>query len=258
MRKIALIVLFIFVLGVMGVQALEVEKAVEDENLLGRISLVEGSVKIKYPDGDKFVEANLGSRILVDSLLKVAKDGKVEICYLDGSFIRFKAGSRVQFKKRSLRLYTGKVWLRVMKLGKKFEVVTPTFVAGVRGTVFTVAAGDKKGQTGEVSVYEGTVYSKVDDKSVDVTAGNHVVIESNGTIGNITKNSGNFDPDFKELDWQASDRQSAYKRYLMLLLKGVDAEKLNSKASEEILKERKKLPEVQNAYFTYESFEEGL
>ncbi len=246
MKRAIFTLLFIFVTGLFLAGGASAEAV-----LLGKVSLVEGKVMVKDPAEDEFVQVTMGTKIKTSFLLKVPENGKAEICYTDGAIIRFRAGSKVQFKMNSLRLFTGKVWCRVIKAGKKFEVVTPTFVAGVRGTVFTVET--EKKQDGKVNVYEGTVYSKTEVQNVDVEAGTGVEVADEGTISEA-KEIPPVDAEFAEANWQARDKVTAYKRYIMLLLKGIEAAELNSGAAEKELMKRKKLPEVENAFFTYQSF----
>lgn len=247
MKRIALLAVLALLLSVIP--------GIADDVLLGRASLVIGEAEYKNPAGadDEFMPLAIGTEIHTGYLLKVPDDGKVEICYLDGAIIRFKGGSRVQFQLNALRLFTGKVWLRIVKSGNKFEVITPTFVAGVRGTVFAVEA--KRKEAGSVSVYEGTVYSRTKQKSVDVTAGHIVKIAPTGDMGSPEVLAQQRDAYFAEDNWQAYDRNSAYRRYMMLLLKGIDSQELSNGSAEGELKTRKKLPEVQNAIWTYESYQ---
>jgi hypothetical protein len=222
--------------------------------LLGRTSLVIGDVQFKDPATEEdFHPLVMGQEIKTGFLLKVPENGRAEVCYLDGAIIRFKSGSKVQFQLTSLRLFTGKVWCRVIKHGQKFEVVTPTFVAGVRGTVFAVEAGRK--DQGEVAVYEGTVYSKTNMANVDVTAGNGIKVSPTGEMTPPAKLETLIDADFSEDKWQAYDRKSAYKRYMMLLFKGIDPVDLESGKAEAELVTRKKLPEVQHADWTYKTYQ---
>lgn len=225
--------------------------AAGEDVLLGRVSLVSGKAQCKLPTADAFEQVKVGAEVRNGTLLQVPEDGRVEVCYSDGAVIRFKGGSKVQFQLGALRLFDGKVWLRVVKKGEKFEVVTPTFVAGVRGTVFSVEARRKK--KGAVRVTEGVVYSTTKQGSVDVKAGHRVEIEPTGYMTKPAPVEG-VEADFAENVWQADDRKGAYRRYLMLLFKGIEPEDVASGEAEAEIKARKELPEVKHAFWTYEGY----
>lgn len=222
-----------------------------EDVLLGRVSLVAGKAQCKSPTADAFEPVKLGAEVRNGTLLQVAPEGRVEVCYADGAVIRFAGGSKVQFQLSALRLFDGKVWLRVVKKGEKFEVVTPTFVAGVRGTVFSVEAR-RKGK-GAVRVTEGVVYSTTKQGSVDVAAGQRVEIEPTGYMTKPAAVAG-AESDFAEAAWQADDRKTAYRRYLMLLFKGIEPEDVASGEAEAAIQARKQLPEIKHAYWTYEGY----
>lgn len=221
-----------------------------EDVLLGRVSLVYGKAQFKPAAESEFAQVGIGQEIRNGYLLQVPDDGKVEVCYSDGAIIRFKGGSKVQFQLNALRLFDGKVWLRVVKKGEKFEVVTPTFVAGVRGTVFSVEA--KRKANGAVRVYESTVYTTTKMGTTDVTAGNGLEIAATGYMTAPAPLKEKADKDFAEGDWQASDRNSAYRRYLMLLFRGIEPEDVASGDADAKIQARKKLPEVQHAFWTYD------
>ncbi|KAB2954256.1 FecR domain-containing protein [Heliorestis acidaminivorans] len=102
-----------------------------------------------------------GDRIITN------KDGLAELSFLNGSVSRIAPNSQIEISQLSstatrditiLHTNRGEVWSKVPESTKqyfRFEVNTPSAVAGVRGTGFMVRVGDL-GDT-SVRVYEGIV-----------------------------------------------------------------------------------------------------
>ena len=90
-----------------------------------------------------------------------------------------------------------------------------------------------------------------------VTEGLHTSIDET-----VIADPMNFDPksanEFSEGSWQASDTDTAYKRYINLLFSGIDSNLVSSNPElKRQLEERKKLPEVDEAYNTYKNFSDA-
>jgi len=221
-----------------------------DDVLLGRVSLVYGKSQWKPAQQADFQQVGIGQEIRNGYLLQVPDDGKVEVCYTDGAVIRFKGGSKVQFQLNALRLFDGKVWAARGEEGRQVRGRHPDLRAGVRGTVFSVEANRKS--NGAVRVYESTVYTKTPVGTTDVTAGKQIEIAPTGYMTQPVDVKEKVDKDFAEGEWQASDRNTAYRRYLMLLFRGIEPADIASGDADKEIQARKKLPEVQNAQWTYE------
>lgn len=225
---------------------------------LGKVSLISGTVQIQRGEQADWLKLSFDDKINVGDKIKVAEESKLEICYNDGNILRVTPNSELEIALESIKLFNGQTWLRIVKVGSKFEVVAPTFVAGVRGTVFSVKADAKNNKkSGAVKVWKGLVETKAGEKSVMVSEGLHTSIDDS-----IIADPMNFDPksanEFSEGSWQASDTDTAYKRYINLLFSGIDSNLVSSNPElKRQLEERKKLPEVDEAYNTYKNFSDA-
>lgn len=125
-----------------------------------------GDSKIQHADQTE-EKAQLGALLKTGDNVVTGDNGKVDIQFADGSSIRISPKSAVDFARLSqdnagttdtqIALVSGKVFAKVNKAKKEdnFTVVTPTAIAGVRGTSFIVEAAD--GKPAKVKVVEGAV-----------------------------------------------------------------------------------------------------
>ncbi|MCS6861845.1 MAG: FecR family protein, partial [Abditibacteriales bacterium] len=104
-----------------------------------------------------------------DVVRTVGPNSTVELYWIDGTRMRLAPNTTMGIKKCTyngmkraetslFHLNLGKVWVRIVRTlsrASKFEVETPTAVATVRGTIFSVTV-KPEGST-KVSVYDGTV-----------------------------------------------------------------------------------------------------
>lgn len=110
---------------------------------------------------NKTTSADIGQSLYRGDSIKTGKDSKAEISFSDGTIIRLGEKSNFYIDRadsiRSFKLLVGKFWAKVAKLtGKqKFQVESPTAVAGVRGTIFKVEVSDDS--TSRIAVEEGQV-----------------------------------------------------------------------------------------------------
>jgi hypothetical protein len=107
-------------------------------------------------------EAEVGQPLFTGDSVMTGKDSKAEVSFMDGTSVRISERTRLVVAQadtlRSLKLLWGKLWAKVAKLSSaqcRFQVETPTAVAGVRGTVFRVEV-DPDAAT-RVAVEEGEV-----------------------------------------------------------------------------------------------------
>ncbi|EOQ96103.1 sigma factor regulatory protein, FecR/PupR family [Leptospira wolbachii serovar Codice str. CDC] len=125
-----------------------------------------GDSKIQHADQTE-EKAHLGALLKSGDNVVTGDNGKVDIQFADGSSIRISPKSAIDFAKLSqdnsgttdtqIALVSGKVFAKVNKAKKEdnFTVVTPTAIAGVRGTSFIVEAAE--GKPAKVKVVEGAV-----------------------------------------------------------------------------------------------------
>ncbi len=124
---------------------------------VGELTAVVGRVDITSP-GDSAREAAPGDLVERRDIIRTKSDAKAEITFIDGSIVRIAPGSRVAVERYAvdgdrsegrLTLFRGKLRSIVRKKMARwfggggdegrFEVKTPTMVAGVRGTDFFTA-----------------------------------------------------------------------------------------------------------------------
>lgn len=106
-------------------------------------------------------EADIDQALYAGDSVRTGKDSRAELSFSDGSTIRLGENSKFLIRQngttRSFTLLSGKFWAKVAKLSERarFEVESPTAVAGVRGTVFKVEVDQDS--TSRVAVEEGEV-----------------------------------------------------------------------------------------------------
>lgn len=107
-------------------------------------------------------EAEVGQPLFTGDSVMTGKDSRAELSFVDGTSVRISEQARLLVVQadtlRSLKLLWGRLWAKVARLSSsktRFQVETPTAVAGVRGTVFRVEV-DADSAT-RVAVEEGEV-----------------------------------------------------------------------------------------------------
>jgi len=130
---------------------------------VGKITHIEGNVDITV--GEKARTANLGEAVNSGEIMRAKSKSRAEITFVDGNILRLAENTRVRItdyqvgegKTSTLDLFRGKTQSIVSGLAKnaRYEIHTPTAVAGVRGTNFI--AFFQNGVSGFVPK-EGTIY----------------------------------------------------------------------------------------------------
>ena len=88
--------------------------------------------------------------------IRTGKDGRADVLLPEGNVVSLDAGAAMTLADGALNaLLYGEIRARVVRLGHKFEVRTPTAVTSVRGTDFVVR--EVPGKPSSVVVLEGTV-----------------------------------------------------------------------------------------------------
>lgn len=176
--------LFIFVAAAM-LQALVTLQRVAS------VSDLRGDVRIQHRATDAFNPLGATRYVRAGDVIQTGQ-GSLTLNWVDGTRVRVGPETTLHVLRCSLnsatnaavsvfRLDLGQVWIRVRRLlspRSKFEVLTPTATAGVRGTVFSVTV-DPGGGT-QVSVLEGqvTLARNDSDASVAVDRGRCGVVEA--------------------------------------------------------------------------------
>jgi hypothetical protein len=136
---------------------------------------VTGLVEVQRSGKGPWKTLSSDDLIKTGDVVRSGKDGVAEFKWADGTRWKIMPATEIKVKKSiynvvkksdqsQLELSTGKVFIRIIKaLGpsSKFEVETPTAVAAVRGTIFSVEVVN--GKT-EVAVLKGKVWLSSDDQ----------------------------------------------------------------------------------------------
>jgi hypothetical protein len=141
------------------------------------ITAMSGKVSVATDGGD-YRAATKGQVVKEGSRVKTGPQSEVTMTLTTGVTLKLRESSEMQVQalktenpKPAMVLFIGRLWSKISAKvgGNQFDVITPTCVAGARGTEYETAAGDD-GST-RVTVNEGKVGVDNDDKEVAVGAG---------------------------------------------------------------------------------------
>ena len=137
--------------------------------LTAAVQIMAGSAEV-HPKGlTVWQPLQDGDYVKAGDTVRTGEESTVELRWVDGTRMRLAPHTTVEVRKCTFHqiedtqtslfyLRLGQIWVRLTKkltTDSRFEVQTPTAVAGVRGTVFSVAVAPD-GRT-DISVYEGMV-----------------------------------------------------------------------------------------------------
>jgi len=167
MRKAAVLLLstaaVLMVVGVLITQSLLILQRV------AAVENVQGMVWLRQHGQGDFVPLADRARVAAGDVLKTGEKSQLDLHWVDDTRMRIGPNSLVTVLKNHynaatkadtalFKLDLGRVWIRILKVlsqKSKFEIITPTATAGVRGTIFSVEVA-QDGKT-LVSVKEGKV-----------------------------------------------------------------------------------------------------
>ena len=123
-------------------------------------------------------DISVGDLLPAQSSVKTGKNSAVLITLQGGHVLRIGSETTVQLREVgkdrsfSFEVLSGKIWSLVRSANKpaKYEVETPSVVAGVEGTLFAVIH-DQASEESTVSTNQGTVNLRQGDKTVKVAEG---------------------------------------------------------------------------------------
>lgn len=137
-----------------------------EEEQIAVVVELKGGVLIKGEDEKKWEKCEENEPLFEGDLIKTEKNAFAQIIFEDESMVRLQENSILEIKKMSedrenkqtvLKLNLGKVILFVEKIIyplTKFEVQTPTAIAGVRGTEFAV---ETTGEETDIGAFSGNI-----------------------------------------------------------------------------------------------------
>jgi hypothetical protein len=124
------------------------------------ITLVEGQAEVVPAGSTTPTPARPNMRVLPGSTVRTKANGRVELQFDDRSLLRLDHNTEVQIlsgpQQRGVMVTLGNIWAKVQSIfgASKFQVKTPTVVAGVRGTILRAEVSD---QEAAIAVDEGEV-----------------------------------------------------------------------------------------------------
>ena len=168
---------------------------------VGKFTFVQGRVDVLRQPAPRAVPVKMGDTVFVGDIIRAKSDSKAEITFKDGNIVRVAPNTRVEISeymfdeakgKGILKLSRGKVQTiiqekiakRIATFGEanRFEIHTPTAIAGARGCNFIVSF---QRNSSSVLVLEGTVLTynpKFPDMVVTVNAGYITTIPLNQPV----------------------------------------------------------------------------
>jgi len=152
------------------VQAQRIQPKVTDA--VGTVQKQTGDAKAPWQS------ISVGDLLSAQTSVKTGKNSAVLIALQGGHVLRVGSETTVQLREVgrdrsfSFELLTGKIWSMVRSANKpaKYEVETPSAVAGVEGTLFAVIH-DQGNEETVVSTNQGTVNLRQNERTVKVTPG---------------------------------------------------------------------------------------
>lgn len=103
------------------------------------IKIEQGTAELKAPgEGQAWRRARAGQVVDFGLVVSTDRDFAGSIVYADGTTLMLKPATMLQVLSDGLRLHRGAAWIKVVKRGKGFTCVTPSAIASVRGTRFSV------------------------------------------------------------------------------------------------------------------------
>lgn len=141
------------------------------QNVNGVLRVVKGNVQIKSAKTGQTTRARIGAKVFPKDIIITAKDSRAKIVMVDNNEINVSPDSQIEIQNYEydpaagkkdvlLNVIYGKVRSKVEQKydGKtsKFQIKTPSAVAGVRGTDFLTSFNQSNGQS-QVVTFEGAV-----------------------------------------------------------------------------------------------------
>ncbi len=122
----------------------------------GEVKYLEKNIVTNIFSDIFWLDLNKGDKLKNGDKIKTAEDSKVEIYFSNGSYLKMAENTKLTIGKNrstekgiasSIELKVGKVWVRVKDAWErltKFEIITPSAVAGVKGTSFSIEVNEEK------------------------------------------------------------------------------------------------------------------
>ncbi|MGB9682108.1 MAG: FecR family protein [bacterium] len=139
------------------------------------ITGISGEVYKKRYNDSVWVIVKDGDILIPGDQLKTVYNSRARLKFSDGSIVEVGQDTNVNIYDNYLFLTIGIIKSYITKLFPNFEVRTPTAIAGVRGTEFTVEV--LSDQTTIVSVYEGIVEVTTKERTIKLKKGETTIVK---------------------------------------------------------------------------------
>jgi hypothetical protein len=169
-----------------------------------KVSFVVGDVKLKSRSNDAGVKPEVGALLATGDTLFTGDKATVDLEFSHGSTLRIKANTEIAIKRlienngtmtEEVSLKKGMLVANVTKQKQtdNFNIVTPTVIAGVRGTRFLVEVNpdSTKANVTRVSVLDGSVGITKHKDEIPLTAEPVEILDGKQTAVEIAS-GGNF------------------------------------------------------------------
>jgi hypothetical protein len=171
-----------------------------------RITFLMGDVKIKAASGSENTKPKIGTLVAMNDVVITSNKATADIEFGDGNTLRIKSNTEVVIRKliygdtavdEEVYLKKGVLVAEVKKKKQNdsFNVMTPTVIAGVRGTKFQVSFDPNANETTRVTVSEGSVGITKQKNEIPLSKEPIEILDANdygiekGLGGDIVKNS---------------------------------------------------------------------
>lgn len=193
------------------------------EDVYGLLMIIKGDVKINKTD-NQVLDAKIGSKVFPQDTIITGKDSRAKIVMSDRNIINVLPDTKLKIaqyinnateKNVRLDLIEGKVRNNVEQKydndKNKFEVVTPTAVAGVRGTQFITSFDKTTFKTAIVTLKGEVTFRGVDVKTNTTT---EAVVVKKGESSTLDQDAPQPEPPKKipPVEFKKIDNESAVKK----------------------------------------------
>lgn len=104
------------------------------------LTVADGEVQVQRAHGSTWDRVALRTALAYGDKVRTLPDARAQIEYTsDQTYLKLRPGTLLQVLSNAVRVYHGDTWIRVDKVGSRFQAETPNAVASVRGTRY--AAG---------------------------------------------------------------------------------------------------------------------
>jgi len=179
------------------------------EDKIGHVAFCSGHSQIRTAKQKQWRQLKLHMPVYYRDTIRTRKHSVVEIDLVDQGSFKIHPGSQIALntivspveRKNSFLLFFGRVWMKISKYAsrlRRYEIQTPTAIAGVRGTELGVASYDDGTTLIQVNQGQVTVDNEVDRKTLS---------SNEGAALSLDKRTIKTERDFQP-DWEQSQKDS--------------------------------------------------